>query len=330
MKLLTLRPAIIVAALIVSQSACAGLLTISQPSLCAEAFNFGKKKKKNADAPETSEGGTSQDNKGTDAVGGNGAGNGASDDKGKAAAKPSKDEEPKEKVKHKSKADIQEEEELQAEYDAYQKQLSSLLKSVKTPFGGNNPKESKAEESELSPMSINGSGEPVGQTGHVSLGEKLRQLQCKIYMPARMMIGHTAEFTVKGRPGYWACLAMADKDKGAKPIYGHTLRLGPDRKVVALGKIPASGVLPLKIFAPIEGDLIGGNLYFEAAVWPENNPERLELALPVSSETQTASSANSVGIIGEGERKRGIKFVPDNRSPYSRVTVPGVGSGSPI
>ena len=122
---------------------------------------------------------------------------------------------------------------------------------------------------------------------------------------------------------------MADRDKGAKPIYGHDLRLGPDRKVVALGKIPPSGVLPLKIFAPIEGDLIGSFLYVEAAIWPENNPERLELALPISSETQAARSANGIAIIGYGERKRGLKFIPDNSSPYSHANGPGLSSGRP-
>ena len=232
----------------------------------------------------------------------------------------------KKKSKAKAKADIEEEEALQAEYDAYQKELTTLLKTVKTPFGSNNQKADKDADSELSPMSIAGS--TGAQSAHLSLGARL--LPAKVYMPARMVIGHTAEFTIRSRPGYWAALAMADKDKGAKPIYGHGLRLGPDRKVVALGKIGAGGVLTLKIFAPVAGDLVGGNLYFEAAVWPENAPERLELAQPVSSESQAASKANSVAIIGEGDRKRGLKFVPDNTSPYSHINGPGIGSGSPL
>jgi hypothetical protein len=332
MKLLRLRPATIVAALILSQSvgvgfgvsvgsgvgSGVGFAFLPPTGQSAEAFNFGKKK--NADGQDTATDGDSKATKGDAAT--------ASDDKDKAGAKDSKDEAPKEKVKGQSKQDIKEEEELTAEYEAYQKDLSAALKSVKTPFGSTGEQTTKAEESEFSPMSINGSTGSAGQTGHQSLRDQL--LQCKIYMPSRMMIGRPVEFTIKGRPGYWAALAMADKDKGAKPVYGHTLRLGPDRKVVALGKIPPSGVLPLKIFAPVEGDLVGGNLYFEAAVWPENNLERLELALPVSSETQAASTANSVAIIGQGEKRHGIKFVPDNRSPYSHINGPGLGSGSPI
>jgi hypothetical protein len=99
---------------------------------------------------------------------------------------------------------------------------------------------------------------------------------------------------------------------------------------VALGKIPASGVLTLKIFAPVAGDLVGGNLFFEAAIWPENHPESLELALPVSSETQTASTANSVGLIGQGGKRRGLQFVPDSTSPYSHINGPGTSNSNSI
>jgi hypothetical protein len=245
--------------------------------------------------------------------------------------KEAEEEAPKEK--HKSKEEIKEEEELEAEYEAYQKQLKDLLKTVKTPFGGNEVKSEKNENSELQTISLIGkeSSEASSQSPIHAARQSLRDrlFASKVYMPGRMVIGRPAEFTVRGRPGYWAALAMADKDKGAKPIYGHNLRLGPDRKVMALGKIPASGVLALKIFTPVEGDLVGGNLYFEAAVWPENKPAELELAQPLSSETQAASTANSVAISGQGERKHGVKFVPDNTSPYAHVNGPGLSSGQP-
>jgi hypothetical protein len=329
MSLLKQRPTIVVvAALILSQSAGLGLIQMPGGGQCANAFNFGKKK--NADTQDATDGANTKDAKGnSDADDGDkGKADKGKSDKGKAD-KESEGDEPKEKVKHQSKAEIKEEEELQAEYDVLQKQLKDTLKATKTPFGSNDAQADKADDGPLGTISISGnSGASTGQTGHMSLGARL--LQNKLYMPGHMMIGRPAEFTVKGPPGYWAALAMADKDKGAKPIYGHALRLGPDRKVVALGKIPASGVLALKIFAPIEGDLVGSSLYFEAAIWPENRPERLELALPVSSETQTVSTANGVSLTGQGERKHGIKFVPDNRSPYSHINGPGIGSGSPL
>ena len=317
MNLLRLRPSIIIAALLANQALATSLMVAPQALQTTYAFNFGKKKSADDAAAQDKE---AKDGKEAESDKDGSKDDGQGKDKEKAAK-----EEPQYKEKHRSKEEIKEEEELEAEYEAYQKQLSTLLKTVKTPFGSNQAPTEKTEETELSPLSIAGSG---GRTGHLSLGARL--LPSKVYMPGHMVIGQAAEFTVKAHPGYWAALAMADRDSGAKPIYGQPLRLGPDRKVVALGKIPPSGVLNLKIFAPVAGDLVGGKLYFEAAIWPENNPERLELALPVSSETQTASTANSVAIIGQGERKHGIKFVPDSRSPYSRVNGPGVGSGSPI
>jgi hypothetical protein len=318
MNLLRLRPSIIIASLLASQALATALVAVPAPPQSASAFNFGKKKSAD-DAAEADK--DAKDDKSA-------AGEKDADKEKAVKGKVEKDEAPP-KEKHRNKEEIKEEEELLAEYEAYQKQLSALLKTVKTPFGSNQGSAEKAEESELSPLSIAPSGaRGGGQSGHLSLGARL--LPSKVYMPGHMIIGQAADFTIKGHPGYWAALAMADRDSGAKPIYGQTIRLGPDRKVVALGKIPPSGVLALKIFAPVAGDLVGGKLYFEAAIWPENNPERLELALPVSSETQTASTANSVAITGQGERKHGIKFVPDNRSPYSHVNGPGIGSGSPI
>jgi hypothetical protein len=82
-----------------------------------------------------------------------------------------------------------------------------------------------------------------------------------------MLLGQTSRFTVKAKPGMIVAIAMADRDKGAKPIAGHDLRLGSDRKVVAISKIPDTGVAEIFVETPIEGDLIGQYLFFEAAVW---------------------------------------------------------------
>jgi len=307
----TINLTALLSTLLISQS----LAPLAEVGQSAHAFGFGKKQS----SDEKEEGAKGSDAKGEKDKAAK-AEKGAKGEKTESA----KADEPKEKVKGKSKEDIKEEEELEAEYLAHQKELSALLKTVKTPFGSAEGEGDKGSEGELSPVTISGSS---SRAGRLSLGQRL--LQSKLYMPGRMMIGHFAEFTVRGRPGYWAALAMADRDKGAKPIYGRDIRLGPDRKVVALGKIPASGVLQLKVFTPIAGDLIGSNLFFEAAIWPENNPAQLELAQPVSSETQAASTANSVVIIGEGERKHGLKFVPDNTSPYAHADGPGISSGRP-
>src|SRR5262249_8379515 len=119
---------------------------------------------------------------------------------------------------------------------------------------------------------------------HRSLSDRL--IQSKLYLPGRLVIGRTAEFTIKGRPGYFVALAMADKDSGAKPVYGRSLRLGPDRKLVSLGRIPEDGILHLVIDTPVEGDLIGLPLFFEAAIWSKPDFSDLEIASPVTSEGQ--------------------------------------------
>jgi hypothetical protein len=58
----------------------------------------------------------------------------------------------------------------------------------------------------------------------------------------------------------------------------NAIRLGSDRKVVAIGQIPESGILVLNIETPIEGDLIGLSLYFEAATWSQSDMSDVEIA----------------------------------------------------
>jgi hypothetical protein len=133
-------------------------------------------------------------------------------------------------------------------------------------------------------------------------------------LPGRLVIGSTAEFIVKGRPGCWVALAMADRESGAKPIYGHNIHLGPDRKLVQLGQIPETGVLSMIIDTPIQGDLIGQPLFFEAAVWSRDDFSDLEIASPVPSESTTLKPGernNGVLVAAEPDHKRGIRIVPD-------------------
>src|SRR5580698_6370337 len=56
----------------------------------------------------------------------------------------------------------------------------------------------------------------------------------KLFLPPRMVLGECSEFIVQGPPGAYVAIAMADKNSGAKPIYGHELKLGPDRKLVGI------------------------------------------------------------------------------------------------
>jgi hypothetical protein len=150
-----------------------------------------------------------------------------------------------------------------------------------------------------------------------------------MYLPGRMVLGQPAEFIIKGRPGSWVAIAMADKNSGAKPVYGHDLRLGSDRKLVTLGQIPEGGVLSLSIETPIQGDLIGQCLYFEAAVWSQPDFSDMELAQPIPSEssqvTPNNDKHNGVLIAGEPVHKRGLRIVPDGT-----VSLPTIGPNSTI
>ena len=185
----------------------------------------------------------------------------------------------------------------------------NMLKTVLTPFGST--QQQSEQTNELSPMSIH-SDSPLSR----SLANRL--LPPRVYLPGRMTLGQTAEFIIKGKAGSWAALAMADKNSGAKPIYGHELHLGADRKVVSLGKIPEGGVLSLVIDTPIQGDLIGDCWYFEAAIWSKPDFSDVELAAPVQSEStaaQRSPHANGVLVAAEPDHKRGVRFVPDVALP---------------
>ena len=183
---------------------------------------------------------------------------------------------------------------------------TNLLKSLANPFkvtsgssDAGNPVRCPVE----TPISI---GNSDNQSEAVSKVERTlsRHLALpRLYLPGRLIMGKPAEFIVKGKPGYYAALAMADRDSGAKPIYGHTIHLGPDRKVVSVGTIPESGLLHLWIEAPFEGDLMGLPLDFEAAVWSNKAFSDLETAVPVmpeSAETRAAGSFNNGVIMAAG------------------------------
>lgn len=201
----------------------------------------------------------------------------------------------------------------------------NLLKTEPTPFTKTSKEAEQSNSGALSltPVSTNAMSatSPVRNLRR-SLADRL--IPAKVYLPGRMVLGKPASFVIHGKPGWHAALAMADRDSGAKPIYGHTLRLGPDRKLVSVGTIPESGVLELTIETPIQGDLIGLNLYFEAALWSSPDYSDLVLATPITSEGQEGAQ-NGVQVAADFEDKRGVKIVPDAAIP---MTQRGVGTST--
>ena len=150
----------------------------------------------------------------------------------------------------------------------------------------------------------------------------------RVYLPGKMIIGKPHEFVVKGKPGSQVAVAMADKDSGAKPIKGRELRLGADRKLVAAGTIPETGILTLIVDMPIQGDLIGLPVFFETVIWQKPDFSDLEIASPVKSETvaEFADKPNAVVVAGEaGPKGRAIKF--DTSMPAYQRGNPNIQSG---
>jgi hypothetical protein len=186
----------------------------------------------------------------------------------------------------------------------------NLFKTMKTPFGTAGKEEPEARESSaLAPIGISG-----GNSRHLSLTQRL--VPTRLYLPGKMVLGRSCEFTVKAKPGSWVALAMADKSSGAKPIMGHTVKLGSDRKLVALGQVPDTGVITLNVETPVQGDLIGQSLYFEAAIWSKPDFSDIEFPTAMRYEGQGKENDNGVLIAAEGDTKKGIKIVP-NTTPMS-------------
>jgi len=196
----------------------------------------------------------------------------------------------------------------------------NLFKSLANPFNTHRAQsEEAAQESDdrLAPLAINQAPRSLQIR---SLKERFNTP--KLFLPERITEGKSAEFLIKAAPGMYAAIAMADKSSGAKPIFGHPLRLGSDRKVMAVGKVPENGILSLYVEAPIQGDLVGDCLYFEAAVWSKPDFSDLQIAKAISPQ-QTEKEENAVVIAGQTEvKKRGL-FVFDQSKPISTRDNPG-------
>jgi len=149
-----------------------------------------------------------------------------------------------------------------------------------------------------------------GRLPRRSLNERLNGP--RLFLPDRMVLGKVSEFLVKGPAGANVAIAMADKDKGAKPIMGHTLRLGADRKVVAVGTIPENGVFSAFVESPIQGDLVGNSLFFEAVVWTK--PDFSDVAIcSCITPLHNGSEQNGIVVVEDVElqKKKGvIQFAP--------------------
>ena len=194
----------------------------------------------------------------------------------------------------------------------------NMLKTVPTPFS-TGPRSTASQNED--PIT-----EPISISGRRTLASRLkltdRLVPPRVFLPGRMILGRSEEFIVKGKPGAWAALAMADKNSGAKAIAGHNIRLGPDRKLVSLVRIGESGIGQMFIETPVQGDMIGQNFYFEAVIWSKDDFSDAEVAQTVSPE-QTVGADNGVLVAAEAEVKKGLKFGTTTALPPSQHSIPG-------
>ncbi|MBX9723603.1 MAG: hypothetical protein K2X81_19520, partial [Candidatus Obscuribacterales bacterium] len=243
-----------------------------------------------------------------------------------------KDKEKKEKEsdsdKEKDKKDKGKDKEAEAEaavpvLSAAAQERAKQLKSAVTPFN------TAVDESSLN--GNNGNTLSIRNGGSLRSSLTSRLVTNRVYLPGKLVIGKPADFVVKARPGSHVAIAMADKDSGAKSIFGHSLRLGADRKLVAAGTIPESGVLTLTMDMPIQGDLIGIPVFFETAIWQKPDFSDIELAAPVKSESvdEIADKVNAVIVSGEKEQKRGLRIVPESGVPLHQRGNTSLESGRP-
>jgi hypothetical protein len=217
---------------------------------------------------------------------------------------------------------------------------TNMLKTLHNPFMGAQGSEGTDSTSFTaidSPISIDDiSGESPATTVARSLFERFTAPL--LYLPGRMTMGKPTEFVVKGKPDYYVALAMADRDSGAKALYGHAIHLGPDRKVMSVGKIPKDGLLHLWIEAPFEGDLVGLPLYFDAAVWAQPDFSDLQIATPVRSELEGTPQAagnfkNGVIMAASADMVKKdpviVHETPETTIQHMQYTGPRLDSGHP-
>jgi hypothetical protein len=189
----------------------------------------------------------------------------------------------------------------------------NLFKTMKTPFGTGSSKDAKGSGEGDDDLGLIQLSSPEARPARTSLNERLTGGP-RLFLPDRMTLGHASEFLVKASPGSKVAIAMADKDKGAKPICGKTLRLGPDRKLVAVGVIPETGLLSIFIETPVQGDLVGEQLYFEGAVWTKPDFSDVRIASCIASQ-KTGSEENGVIVAPDVEHKQQGLFVLEKAKP---------------
>lgn len=112
----------------------------------------------------------------------------------------------------------------------------------------------------------------------------------QIYRPARIYIGQENKFTIKAESGSFVSVALSLENKGSDLFYGHELRLGKEIIATGEGKTSANGLAEIIVKMPEDKKLEGKNVYFECAVWKNDDFSDLKIANIISPSGRESAS----------------------------------------
>lgn len=132
-----------------------------------------------------------------------------------------------------------------------------------------------------------------------------------VYKPSKLTQGTKTKFIIKAEPGSHVSLVTSDENRGAPIFYGHKLRLGqlinPHE-----GTVGEKGILEIEIPMPVQKELTGKLLFFEALVWKKPDYSDLKVA-------------KIMGIDGQESDINGVMIL----DPPKNQSMPGIGATIP-
>jgi hypothetical protein len=131
----------------------------------------------------------------------------------------------------------------------------------------------------------------------------------QIYRPARIYIGKENKFTIKAEAGSFVSIALSLENKGSELFYGHSLRLGKDIVATGEGKVPANGLLEITVKMPYDKKLDGKSVYFEGAVWKNEDFSDLKIA-NIISPSGRESDSNQILLAMPVKDSSGLSLMP--------------------
>jgi len=129
-----------------------------------------------------------------------------------------------------------------------------------------------------------------------------------VYKPSKLIIGTSTKFIIKAEPNTHVSLVTSDENQGAAFINGNRLRLGeinnPHESITN-----NNGVAEISITLPLEKELIGRIMYFEALIWKNPDHSDIEVAKVMGIDGREAAN-NAVIITAPAKNVSGPGITP--------------------